>query len=692
VGGEIRGLEPKSFRLLVLLVENPNRVLAKDEIMKAVWPDAFVSDNSLTRAIAQLRKALDDDPKLPKYIETVPSIGYRFVGALQAATADPPPPPAHRKFPTTLILGASLALVAGVAIWWLTGRAAPANYPLRVTKVSKLTSYPGDEREPSISPDGSYVAFSWSGPAGDNYDIYVVQEGGQAPLRLTQDPATDSFPAWSPDGRQIAFIRKNVDIAEIILVPPLGGPERVLHRFARFGADLDFTQNPILSWSKDGKWIIFSGQLNQGGKYQLFALSVEDGAARPISTPGKDVIGDSSPALSADTSSLAFIRYLSPRNGAVMIQAMGPSLAPQGDPMEVPSSGHGVHSPSWLEDGSRLLFADARQILEWDRKSGTTQVYAADRALGGMSLGPKRGDTRRLVASGSRDDTDIWSLPLDPAGMKATKSPQPFLRSTEWDSHPDFSPDGRRVVFISKRSGSPEVWICDAEDGGNLRQLSRLSATVLSYPKWSPDGTRIVFHARKPDIAQVYVVDINQGVPRKVTEANPGLAVATWSNDGKFLYASTLLGGTTTTYRFPTEGGPYGNAKLERLFQGDLARESVDGQYVLYRKTSAPGIFRRSLQGDVAKNQEELLIADFWPNGQLGGYAPVATGVYYVSGDAHRKPGPFRYFDYRSGKSIDIAPAVPGLELGFTISPDRRRILFPAIAEVGGDLLLFELR
>src|SRR5271169_655451 len=79
VGPEIRPLGPKSFRLLLFLIENPGRALPKEEIMAVVWPDTFVSDNSLARAITQIRKALDDDPKAPRYVETVPSVGYRFI-------------------------------------------------------------------------------------------------------------------------------------------------------------------------------------------------------------------------------------------------------------------------------------------------------------------------------------------------------------------------------------------------------------------------------------------------------------------------------------------------------------------------------------------------------------------------------------------------------------------------------------
>ena len=702
VGSEIRPLEPKSFRLLLFLIENPERVLTKDEIMGMVWPAVAVSDNSLTRAITQIRKALDDDSRAPKYIETVPSVGYRFIGEIKeepdrpnrdlegnfsealVKSAEPARPPSIKM---TYVIGACVALAAGVAWWFVAASGSSVPYPLNVTRVSKLTSYPGDEREPAISPDGSYVAFSWSGPQSDNYDIYVVQAAGQPPLRLTTDPAPDSYPTWSPDSRQIAFIRRNRDMASLIVVPPLGGPERTIHQFYRIGTDLDFTQHPVLSWSQDGKWIIFSGQSGPGEKYQLLLLSVDTGAVRQVSSPETGVAGDSSPALSADGRFLAFARYLAPRNGRILVQSLGPGIVPQGKPIEVPNSKLGVHSPAWLDDGKQLLFLDYVQIFQWEQNKGTVAIYAASGRLGGMSVGPRRRDnTRQVVVASEREDSDIWSIPLNAGGTRSTGPPQEFLRSTEDDGHPDFSPDGRHVTFVSARGGAGEVWVADA-DGSNPRQLTHLGAHVLSYPKWSPDGTRIAFHARLPDIAEVYVVDVNQGVPQQITHANPGLALTTWSNDGRFLYASTLLGGIGVIHRLPAQGGP-----IERLWEGSLARESVDGQYILYWKTNAPGIFRRSLAGDLAKNPEELLIPDFWPNNQLGGYAPFADGIYYVSGDAKGRPGPFRFFDYTTRKSIDVAPPAPGLKRGFAVSPDRRRILFAASSQIGGDLLSLELR
>jgi DNA-binding winged helix-turn-helix (wHTH) protein len=79
VAGQARPLEPKALRLLTFLIENRGRVVPKEEIVRVVWEETAVTDNALTRAVAQIRKALDDDAKEPKYIETVPTVGYRFI-------------------------------------------------------------------------------------------------------------------------------------------------------------------------------------------------------------------------------------------------------------------------------------------------------------------------------------------------------------------------------------------------------------------------------------------------------------------------------------------------------------------------------------------------------------------------------------------------------------------------------------
>ena len=148
-----------------------------------------------------------------------------------------------------------IVLAAGY-FGWQTWRPAEPAEPLRA---DALTTFPGQELYPSLSPDGNHVVFTWTGPRQDNTDIYVQQIGAGSPLRLTTDPRSDYNPVWSPDGRWIAFLRGDpaTPLArsdrEVRLIPPLGGPERKL-------ADVrvqEITVNPVyLAWCPDSTCVI----------------------------------------------------------------------------------------------------------------------------------------------------------------------------------------------------------------------------------------------------------------------------------------------------------------------------------------------------------------------------------------------------------------------------------------------------
>ena len=148
-----------------------------------------------------------------------------------------------------LVVGSAVLLAGAVAGWFVTRKTAAPAAAMR--RPVPLTSYPGSELQPSFSPDGSQVVFSWNGEKQDNYDLYVKVVGPGAPLRLTTDAGVDFSPKWSPDGRTIAFARGFSDGTQsIMLIPALGGPERTLDRFRRIRPDV------VLDWSPDGKWLV----------------------------------------------------------------------------------------------------------------------------------------------------------------------------------------------------------------------------------------------------------------------------------------------------------------------------------------------------------------------------------------------------------------------------------------------------
>jgi serine/threonine protein kinase len=146
--------------------------------------------------------------------------------------------------------------IAAVAIY-LAGQATRAREPAESVQATALTTFPGAELYPTLSPDGSHVAFTWSGPRQDNVDIYVQHiDSAGTPLRLTTGPEHDHNPAWSPDGKWIAFLRGDPSRPlsrskrELRRIPPFGGPERKL-------ADIDFQEltmnSAVLEWCPDSK-------------------------------------------------------------------------------------------------------------------------------------------------------------------------------------------------------------------------------------------------------------------------------------------------------------------------------------------------------------------------------------------------------------------------------------------------------
>ena len=251
-------LAPKSFDLLMLLVERRGRVLERGELIRELWPDTIVEEANVTFQVSTLRKALGEDGS--KWIETVPKHGYRFTAPVREvrpeampdrqAQSTPPVPrvrfgaPMWRRTATWLALVAVVATF--VAFWYASRPDAPVPSEIRLEAVP-LTSYPGFEAEPTFSPDGSHVAFTWDGENQDNYDIYVKAIGAEQPVQLTSDRARDGSPAWSPDGTRIAFLRdKPGGGSEVRLIPPTGGAEHTI-------GEVEGQADEGLSWSPDGR-------------------------------------------------------------------------------------------------------------------------------------------------------------------------------------------------------------------------------------------------------------------------------------------------------------------------------------------------------------------------------------------------------------------------------------------------------
>jgi Tol biopolymer transport system component/DNA-binding winged helix-turn-helix (wHTH) protein len=677
-------LQEQPFQVLALLLERPGQVVTREALREKLWPaDTFVEfDHSLNTAISKIREALGDLADNPRFVETLPRRGYRFIAPVEEsgqasepeATLPVPPLPWWRTTSRLLWSAVLLAVVFGGAVWFQFFRPSPKSEmaPIRVVP---LTTLPGSENDPALSPDGNQVAFSWDGETGDNFDIYVKMIGSETTLRLTNDPAFDCCPAWSPDGRYIAFMRSPETKGEIFIVPALGGPERKLPTTS--GAR-PFQIWRSVSWSPDGRFLAFVDQGPDEGPYAIFLVSVENLERHQLSAPAAEYLGDSYPVFSPDGKTLAFVRVASLSLGDIYLLSVA-----GGEPRRLTFGNPHTHGLDWTPDGSEIIYssflASAPSLWRISASGGAPERLA----VGGKNASNPSisGQGHRLAYQQAVSDSNIWRIDVQ-GSTGGNRSPAKLIASTRWESGPQFSPDGKKITFCSDRSGSLEIWVCDS-DGSNCVQLTFFDGHTCT-PRWSPDGQRIAFDSRPEGHSDIFVVDVERRVPRRLTTATSDDVVPSWSHDGRWIYFSSNRTGRQQVWKAPAQGGP---AVQVTQNGGFAAFESPDGQFIYYAKFTEPGIWRVPVEGG-----EETLVLDLLQPGLWGYWAVSEQGIYFLNSKAEPRPAiEFYRFATRQVTRVFVPEKDPAYgSPGLAVSPDGRWILYVQMDHLGSDLMLVE--
>jgi Tol biopolymer transport system component/DNA-binding winged helix-turn-helix (wHTH) protein len=684
-GGQLRKsglrmkLRPQAVAVLILLARRSGEVVSREAIQKELWKDGTIVDfdQGLNFCIRQIRTALGDDADSPRFIETIPRRGYRFLVPVTGSDAAPavlipespvaPPSPGGRlRRVSYWISAAILVLAAGFAWYFWPTREPPVWRPVL------LTSYPGSERNPALSPDGSRVAFSWDGLKQDNFDIYVKLISSGAPLRLTTSPADDLNPAWSPDGGAIAFLRDlGFHRSELLLIPELGGPERRLAE-----ARTEF-RLPSLAWSPDGRWLVISHREHEGEPHALFLVSAQTGDKRRLTTVPRMLFGDFAPAFSPDGRSLAFCRLAGFSTSDVHLLRLSRDLTAAGEPRRLSSGGRWATSPVWIGDGRRIAYLsadrpDSRSELRIATVSGSqsAEQVATTEDVSELSLG------RHLVYSSKVFDSNIWRAEIRPPGVPLSV-PERLISSTRDDGHCRYSPDGKRIAFKSGRSGSPEIWIADA-DGSNALPLTSFGGPLVGVMDWSPDGRQLAFHARPEGQADLFLIPASGGVPRRITTDPSDDVLPSYSHDGRRIYFSSRRSGRLGIWRMPAEGG---EATLITQSEGGLLPlESRDGKTLFYcHELLEKGVWKIPAQGGMPERVTGPL--------RECGLAVTDDGIYYTPALDSLNRHSIQFFSFSTGQTHDVV--VSDRPMGrLSVSPDQRFVLFVQLDQSGSDLML----
>ena len=548
-------------------------------------------------------------------------------------------------------------------------------------KVVPFTSFEGHEGSPAFSPDGNQIAFAWDGGTSDNIDIYVKLIDVGTPLRLTTHPGIDRSPTWSPDGRYIAFSRFSESEKGIFIVPALGGTERKLYSpdWGHFGFG-------GVVWSPDGKFLAYLDRNSPETLYGIWLLSVENLERRQLTGPPAQNLFDMVPAFSPDGQALAFVRLSSGRVSDIYLVPVG-----GGEPRRLTFDNTDIDGLAWTQDGREIVFTSDRGGGYGLWRISVTGGTPERLAVGGDSdfsrpLSPQGNrlamsrQGNRLAYVQSTFDTNIWRIEI-PESNGRSSPPTRLIASTNLEQGPQYSPDGKKIVFESTRSGSYEIWVCDS-NGTNLIQLTSFDRTT-GTPRWSPDGRHIAFDARIETHSDIYVTGAEGGSPRRLTTETSDDVIPSWSRDGRWIYFASNRTGDDQVWKVSAEGGE----AVQVTKQGGFAAfESPDGKFVYYTMHK-PGLWRVAVEGG-----EEARVLDQPKLGYWGYWAVVNGGIYFVNVEVKQHPV-IEFFSFATGRVRQIATMEKEAVLaspGFAISPDGRGILYAQVDQSGGDIILVE--
>ena len=659
-------LQKQPLQILKVLLERPGEVITRDELRDQLWPaDTFVDfDHGLNSAVKRLRDVLGDSGDNPRFIETLPRYGYRFIGPVDKLasgtnSAGTFKPHVGRLGRTRILmsLGAILLILVGIGIWWIYRTSGEANSD--AIQIIRLAGAPqGYQCVASFSPDGNQLAFDQTGE--QNSGIYITLTNGEKSLRLTSDPG-DCCPAWSPDGQQIAFSRHSERELAIYVISALGGVE---HRLHQGSANYPFIHPGYLDWSPDGKSIAFSERQESEIHASIALLSVADSTTRHLTTP-PDQAFDSAPAFSPDGSRVAFIR----RSGAGTASDVYVVPASGGEPKRLTFDNADTDgTPAWTENGRDVIFSSKRGGLStlWRIPASGGQPRAVA-GVGAIACCPSISRKRnQLVYQDSVDNFGLWRLSLkDQTHVQGI--PSPLISARGLNYRPDFSPDGSKIAFESDRSGYAEIWTCDS-NGSGCGQLTSLHG-MAGTARWSPDGSHIAFEFTQRERSDIYVIDVAAGRPQLVpTFPTANNLAPNWSRDGEWIYfASDYKGGRFDLWKVPRKGGSPVQITNDG---GTYGTESMDGRFLYYSKLEAPGVWKRSLN-----DSQETRILDKSGGIHWYDWALVHNGIYFLNSPTKPK-GAIEFLNFESGKITPVFSPDRPMNWGIIVSPDSRFLVY----------------
>jgi Tol biopolymer transport system component/DNA-binding winged helix-turn-helix (wHTH) protein len=596
-GGRDLGLEPKAVDVLCHLTERPGELVTKQELIAAVWKGTAVTDNALTRVIAQLRKALGDEARDARYIETIPTRGYRFIAALddpdasvaQAVTGEPSPARAAgrgSRWVVPALMTATMLTVAALGVRpWLRSKPGPSEPVSDATSgAAQLSFSQALDVYQSFSPDGRLLAFSSSRTGTFQIFVTPLVPGGRD-LQVTSGDGQYVQPAWSPDGRYVAY--HSIARGGIWIVPATGGTARQI---------VDFGSAP--AWSPDGTRLVFQSDaladlspeaFGAVSPSTIWVASIDGRELRQLTRPDEPPSGHAAPIWAPDGRSIVFSARRYPTSGLWRIAVDG------GTPTELkmPELGSWVSDPTYAPDGRSIVFSTIFELWRLPINPESGAVAGPPQRIAGPSVPAIRHpsfspDGRTLAYGLVSMMSNLWGLRLTRA---TTASGAPFAVTSDTSRRntlPAISPDGTMVAYQSTRSGAGiDVWVTHI-DGSGARQVTT-NPGFDGLPVWFANPARLRYLSARDHAVGVRETDLDTGHDRELfgrSVADRSLAaeasqMTPLSPDGLHLAFAAVRDGVSNIWILTFGTGEVRQLTFDREFAG-WPNWSPDGRWIAY--------------------------------------------------------------------------------------------------------------
>ncbi len=526
-------IEARQLKLLKLFVENYGQAVSRNQIMDALWNDTVVSDNSVSQAVTQLRKSLQDDKETPRFIKTVPRVGYQLIAELTF-----PQPKAQgleqlkkNKFYLSLVASGSALLGIGITIGIIQLTKPSLQVP-EYSYESRLTSTPGPESFLRYSPKGRYLAFSQSSQNRDQMDMAVFDAQTQAVHVIKSTGYSEEAPEWSPDGKWLIYYRHDPISCEIRVMSVVNPVEtwRLSPDFHLSDCQVGFSRQKM-HWLADNTLYLQRWQNNSPILAKL-TLATE---GYPSLMQQSD-IADIQPILmdiDKETKQLLYVEQ--GEHGYVLSNLV---LDEEGERQVIESREQEYWGLKWHESGESFwLGNESLRLMSLDGSSEV--VHLPIGFIPDIDLNPQ---SKQLAHAEGLVNVNLYTLALKSLNNHQQVISKQLSSSARTDVLPTLSKNGQQTAFISYQRRSTdglkhvEIWLKN-KDKKTANLLANLPENIHpKYLLWSPNGENLLLGDSQKNLHLINIYSKHL-VPilfdyRNVDEVN-------WSEDGKFITFST---------------------------------------------------------------------------------------------------------------------------------------------------------